>query len=265
MKAEIVPVLEQQKVGQAEQSYAASLAAEAGKNGFDKTAAAHGLHAVTTDYVAKDGVIAGVSDGAAMLAQAFGASKGAAPASVSTGDGYAVYQVEDVKAPHAPVFEQFKPTLLADYREQQVPAMLSAQLKKLDDRAKELGDLKKAAAEMNIPVKSSDLVGKDGQVPDLGSMAGPGAPAFSLAKGQISGPINAGRVGVVLSVTDKVEPSADEIAQNFNTTRESLLNEKREEIFRIFVGSLTDKYEKAGAVRLRVQPAKGAASTPFGS
>ena len=61
--------------------------------------------------------------------------------------------------------------------------MLSAQLKKLDDRAKALGDLHKAAAEMNIPVKSSDLVGKDGQVPDLGALSGPGAVAFSLAKG----------------------------------------------------------------------------------
>ena len=66
---------------------------------------------------------------------------------------------------------------------------------------------------MNIPVKSSDLVGKDGQVPDLGAMSGPGAVAFTLAKGAISGPINAGRIGIVLTVTDKQEPSPEEIAK----------------------------------------------------
>ena len=265
VRGEIVPVLEQQKLGGAEQAYAGTLAAEAKKDGFDKTAAAHGLRAVTTDYLAKDGVIGGVSDGAAMLSAAFATTKGAAPAPVSTGDGYAVFQVEDVRAPHAPSFDEYKSHLLTDYREQQVPNMLAAQLKKLDDRAKELGDLKKAAAEMNVPVKTSDLVGKDGQVPDVGSMAGPGAAAFSLNKGQISGPINSGNFGIVLTVTDKIEPGAEEVAQNFNKTREQMLGEKREEVFRVFLGTLTDKYEKAGAVRLRVQPAKPGAASPFGT
>ncbi len=127
-----------------------------------------------------------------------------------------------------------------------------------------LNDLKKAAAEMNIPLKTSDLVGKDGQVPDLGAMSGPGAVAFSLAKGAISGPINAGRVGVVLSVLDKQEPSAEDIAKNFAQTREQLLNAQREEIFRVYIGNLTEKYEKGGAIRYsKKQPAPG--SSPFGN
>ena len=96
-------------------------------------------------------------------------------------------------------------------------------------------------------------------------MAGPGAPAFTLTKGQISGPIDAGHVGVVLSVLDKVEPGTDEIAQNFTKTREQMLGEKREEVFRIFLGGLTDKYEKAHAVRYRVAPTKPGAASPLGS
>src|SRR5580698_8628221 len=64
VKPEIVPVLEQQRVGAAEQTFASALAADAKKNGLEKAAASKGLHTVTTDYVAKDGVIPGVSDGA---------------------------------------------------------------------------------------------------------------------------------------------------------------------------------------------------------
>jgi peptidyl-prolyl cis-trans isomerase D len=117
---------------------------------------------------------------------------------------------------------------------------------------------------MNIPVKTSDLVGKDGQVPDLGAMSGPGAVAFTLPKGAISGPINAGRVGVVLSVVDKQEPSAEEIAAHFNQMREQLLGEQHEEVFRVYLGNLTEQYEKGGAVRYsKKQPAPG--SSPFGS
>ena len=80
----------------------------------------------------------------------------------------------DIKPAHAPTSTTTRQHILDDYREQQVPQLLNTQLNKLDDRAKVLNDLQKAAAEMNIPVKTSDLVGRDGQVPDLGSMSGPG-------------------------------------------------------------------------------------------
>ena len=264
VKAEIVPVLEQQRVGAEEQTFASALATDAKKEGMDKAAAAKGLKVVTTDYVAKDGVIPGLADGSGLLTQAFAANKGADPASVSTGDGYAVFQVQDVKAAHAPDFAEYKTHILEDYRDQQVPQLLSTQLNKLDDRAKVLNNLQKAAAEMNIPMKTSDLVGKDAQVPDLGAMSGPGAVAFSLPKGEISGPINAGRVGAVLSVIDKQEPTAEDIAKNFNATREKLLDQQREEIFRVYIGELTQKYEKGGAVKMsKKQPAPG--SSPFGS
>jgi peptidyl-prolyl cis-trans isomerase D len=261
VKASIVQILTQQKQGAAEQAFASQLADEAKKNGLDKMAASHGLHTVTTDYIAKDGSIGGLSDGAPMLTQAFAADKGAAPAAVSTGDGYAVYSVVDVRAAHAPDFATYKQHILEDYRDQKAPQLLQADTTKLAERAKQLNDLKKAAAELKIPVKSSDLVGQQAQVPDLGAMSGPGAAAFTLAKGAISGPINAGQSGVVLSVTDKQEPSADEIAKNFDSTREQLLGQQRDEVFRVFMGKLTDKYEKGGGVHL----AKAAASTsPLG-
>ena len=263
VKPEILPILEQQRSGAAEQTFASQLADDAKKNGLEKAAAAKGLHAVTTDPVAKDGVVPGVADSSGLLTKAFAVSKGAAPEAVSTGDGFAVFQVADVQPAHAPVFAEYKSHILDDYREQQVPQLLNAQLIKLDDRAKVLNDLKKAAAEMNVPIKTSDLVGKEGQVPDLGAMSGSGAVAFTLPKNAISGPINLGRIGVVLTVIDKQEPTAEEIAKNFAKTREQLLAVQHDEIFRIYLGTLAQNYEKSGAIRYaRKQPAPG--SSPFG-
>ncbi|MCU1322984.1 MAG: PpiC-type peptidyl-prolyl cis-trans isomerase [Acidobacteriaceae bacterium] len=262
VKAEILPILEQQKSGAAMQAYATQLTAAAKTDGIAKVAASKSLHLVTTDYLAKDGVIAGLADGSGLMTQAFATAKGAAPATVSTGDGFALFQVDDIKAAHAPDFAEYKQHILDDFREQQLPQLLSAQLNKLDDRAKVLNDLKKAAAEMNISLKTSEFVGKDGQVPDLGAMSGPGSVAFSLPKGAISGPINAGRVGAVLSILDKQEPTTDEIAKNFAATREQLLSAQHEEIFRIYIGNLTTKYEKAGAIRYSQKPA---APAPVGN
>ena len=255
VKAEILPVLEQQKAGAAEQNFANQLVAQAKQQGLDKAAAAKGLKVITTDFVPQNGIIPGLADGSPLLTQAFTATKGGAPTAVPTSDGFAIFQVVDIKPAHAPEYANFKANILIDYRAQQVPQLLNAQLLKLDDRAKVLNDLKKAAAEMNIPVKTSDFVGHDGQVPDLGAMTGPASVAFTLPPGGITGPLNMGDKGAVLSVLDKQEPTAEDIAKNFDQTREQLLNEQREEIFRIYLGTLADKYQKAGAIVLSKKPA----------
>ena len=264
VRAEIVPVLEQQRAGAAEQALAAQITADAKRSGLEQAATSKGLHAVTTDYIARDGVIAGLADGSALLAKAFGTAKGAAPESVAAGDSYAVFQVADIKAAHAPDFATYKQHILEDYREQRVPQLLNAQLIKLDDRAKALNDLRKAAAEMNLPVKTSELVGRDGQVPDLGAMSGAASVAFTLAKGAVSGPINTGHAGAVLTVTDKQEPTPEDIAKNFAATREQLLSAQHEEIFRIYLGTISERYQKARAIRYsKRQPAPG--SSPLGT
>jgi peptidyl-prolyl cis-trans isomerase D len=255
VKDDITRVLSTSKLTAAEQNFANALVAQAKKDGIEKTAAAHGLHALTTDYVGRDGVIAGVSDGTQMLAQAFTSAKNGPPASVSTGDGYAVFQVVDIKPPHAPTFDEWRSHVLSDYRDEQVPQMLAAQTAKLASTAKQMGDLRKAAAAMNLTVQTSDLVGKDGQVPDLGSMAGAASVAFSLPKGGISGPLNAGKTAGVLEVVDKQEPSADDIAKNFAETRQQMLGQAKEEVFRVYLGTLTETFEKAGSIHLKAKPA----------
>jgi peptidyl-prolyl cis-trans isomerase D len=248
VKDSIVAALQQSDLGTAEQDYANKLAAEAKKDGMQKTAQANNLKLITTDYIPQTGIISVLPDSTSVMTAAFAASKGAAPAVASTGEGYAVFQVPDVKPAHSPDFADYKPHILDDYRQDKTPALLNAQLIKLADRAKSLGDLKKAAAEMNVPVKTSDMVGKDGQVPDLGAMSGAASVAFTLPKGGISGPIDEGANGGVLQVEDKQEPSADDIAKNFAATKEKMLSAKRDEVFQVFAETLMQRYEKAGAI-----------------
>jgi peptidyl-prolyl cis-trans isomerase D len=248
VKASIMEQMQTQKSAAAAQGYAAQLAAEAKKNGLDKTAAAHNLHVITTDYVARTGLIPSLSDSTGLLAAAFNSTKGATPQTASTGEGYAVFQVNDIKAAHAPDFADYKSHILDDYRAQKTPELLNAQLIKLADRAKALGDLHKAAVEMKLPVKSSDLVGRDAQVADIGSLSGAASVVFTMPKGGISGPINEGVSGAVLQLTDKQEPTPDDIAKNLDATKEKLLDQQRQESFGVFVDSMMSRYEKSGAI-----------------
>ena len=82
---------------------------------------------------------------------------------------------------------------------------------------------------MGATVKTSDLVGQSGQVPDFGQVGQVAPQLFDLSVGNISGPINAGRTGVVVKIIDKQEPSADEIAKNFDQTRDQILEQRRAE------------------------------------
>jgi peptidyl-prolyl cis-trans isomerase D len=248
VKPAIVEQLSSQKAAGAAQSYAAALAAEAKKNGLEKTAAAHHLTVTTTDYLGKTGTIASLPDSTSLLAAAFDAKKGDAPQTASTGEGYAIFQVADIKPAHAPEFAAYKEHLLEDYRAEKTPELLNAQLIKLADRAKALGDLHKAAEEMKLTVKTSDLVGRDAQVPDIGSLTGAASVVFTMPKGGISGPVNEGVNGAVLQLTDKIEPTPADVAANFAATKDKLLNQQRQEAFSVFVSSLLERYEKAGAI-----------------
>jgi peptidyl-prolyl cis-trans isomerase D len=261
VKPAIVAQLQNQKSAAAAQNYAVQLVAEARKNGLDKTAAAHNLHIITTDFVAKSGIIPSLADSTGLLTAAFNATKGAAPESASTGEGYAVFQVEDIQAAHAPDFASYKSHILDDYRAEKTPELLNAQLITLSDRAKELKDLHKAAAEMKLQVKSSDLVGRDAQVTDIGSLSGAASVVFTLPNGAISGPINEGANGAVVQLTDKQQPSAEDIAKNLDATKEKLLDQKRQEAFSVFVDSLMDRYMKAKAITY----SKAKTSLPLGN
>ena len=244
VKPQILAGLTQQKEQAAQQAYASQLASEAKKSGMQATAAAHHLQLQTTDYVQQDAVVPGVADASKLLTAAFTVAKGASPATASTGDGFAVYQVEDVRAAHAPEFASYKDHILADYRTQQTPVLLEQKTTQMADKAHATNDLAAAAKEFGATIKTSDLIGREGQVPDVGAVATTAPQLFTMNVGQISGPIRGDRTGVVAKLDDKQEPSAADVAQHLPQAKDALLDQNREEAFAVFVSSLTEQYQK---------------------
>jgi peptidyl-prolyl cis-trans isomerase D len=264
VKPTIVALLTRQNEAQAQGAFAQQLANEAQKSGMAQAAAAHHLQVVTTDYLAQNAIIPTLADGSQMLTSAFSAKQGAAPQVASTGDGYAVFQVEDVHAAHAPSFDEYKAHILEDFRDEQLPQLLTRKTNELADKAKAENDLAKAAKEVGATVKSSDLVGRDAQVPDIGQLSTTAPTLFDLSVGQLSQPISSQRTGVVAKLTDKQQPTPDEIQKNFEQTRDSLLNQKREDMFSVFVTNLTDQYQKQGRIRInkKMQQQPGLPGSP---
>jgi peptidyl-prolyl cis-trans isomerase D len=131
-----------------------------------------------------------------------------------------------------------------------VPALLSQKTAELAAKAKAQNDLAKAAKEMGATVKSSDLVDQTGQVPDLGAVGQIAPQIFDMTPGSISGPINAGRTGVVVKLVDKQQPSDADIAKNLDQTKDQMLEQKRQEAFEVFANNIITEYKKKNLVRV---------------
>ena len=251
---EVLPTIQatliRQKEAAAEENYARTLTSEAIKNGLEKTAAAHHLQVETTPLVGVQGVISALPDSSQIIGKAFESKQGDPPQFATTGEGYAIFQVTGINATHAPSFADWKSHIADDYRNEQLPGLLGQKTQELAVKARNLNDLAKAAKGMGLTLKTSDLVGETGQVPDLGQVGQVAPQLFDMKPGDISGPINAGRTGVVARLVDKQEPTASEIAQNFDQARDQILDQRRGEAFNVFLSTILEDYKKHNRIQI---------------
>jgi peptidyl-prolyl cis-trans isomerase D len=256
----IQATLSRQKAAQAGENYARALTSEAIKNGLEKTAAAHHLPVTTTPPVSAQGVVAALADSTKLIEKTFQAKQSDPPQFAATGEGFAIFQVTGIIAAHAPDFAQYKSKIADDYRDELLPGLLNQKTKELAEKAKSM-DLSNAAKAVGASLKSSDLVSATGQVPDLGQVGQVAPQLFDLKPGDLSGPIVSGRTGVVVKMLDKQEPNADEIAKNFDQTRDQMLEQRRSEAFSVFLSNIMNDYKKHNRIRMNAK-AKSEAVPP---
>lgn len=251
VKDQIEPIIKQQKAAQAAQKEADQLVSQARSEGLEKAAAAKGLQVITTDFVTSHDTLPGIGNDQQFMAAAFAQEKDAPPDLAGLHSGFAVYQVTAVKPPSTPTFAEIRDRVESEFKNERAAQLLTQKTQELSDRAKADHDLKKAAKEAGAQFKTSDFVAPDGQVPDIGSMGSQQASvAFTLKPGEISGPIDNGSTGAVLSVIDRQAPTEQDFAAKKDQIREGLIQQKQQELFGLFLTSLHDKMQKSGEIKI---------------
>src|SRR5438874_3368208 len=250
VKAQIEPLIKQQKAGEAAQRAADQLLADAKTTSLEKAASAKGLQVISTDFVTSKDILPGIGSDPQFMTAAFGQAANAAVDEAQLHQGWAIYQVTAIKPPATPSFEEIRSRVEQEFKNERAGQLLTQKTQELSDRAKAAHDLKKVAKELGAEYKTSDPVLPDGQVPDIGSMTGSAAVAFTLKPGEISGPIDAGNTGVVLSVTDRQAPTDQEYAAKKDQIRDSVLQQQQSEVFNLFLGNLRENLEKSGKIKI---------------
>jgi peptidyl-prolyl cis-trans isomerase D len=252
VKSQIEPLIKQQKAAQAAQSEADQTLSEARANGssLEKAAAAKGMQVISTDFVTSKDALPGIGNDPQFTTAAFSQPANAPADEVPLHSGYAIYQVTAVKPPATPTFEEIRSRVESEFKNERAAQDLQQKTQELSDRAKAEHDLKKAAKELNAQYKTSDFVLPDAQVPDIGSMNGPAAVAFTLKPGEISGPIDNGNTGAVLSVVDRQAPTDQDFVSKKDQIREGLVQQKQSEAFGLFLSDLRASMEKSGKIKI---------------
>ena len=253
VKAQIEPALKHDKAAQAAEAKATALLSQARTLGLEKAAAAAGWGVVTTDYVARTDSLPGIGNSPPFMDAVFSAAENAPPDELQLPEGYAVFDVLAVKPPATPTFDEIRSRVENEFKQERATNLLSQKTQELSDRAKAEHDLKKAAKELDAVMKTSELVAPDGQVPDLGSLAGPASVAFSLKPGEISGPIDTTTAGAVLELLERQQPTEQEYVAKKDQIRESLLTQKQSELFETYLGGLRERMEKSGKITINQQ------------
>ncbi len=256
VKSEIEPIVQQQKAQELAQKEGDDLLQQTLKNGLDAAAAAQKLTAVTSDFFARKDTLPGVGPAPQLMDAVFTAQEKSPPQMAATSQGFAVFQLLGVKPPATPTFDDIRTRVEDEFKNERAQILLSQKTQELSDRAKAGHDLKKAAKELGAEMKTSDFVAPDGQVPDIGSMGGQASVAFSMKPGDISGPITTGENGAVLSIIDVQAPSDADFAAKRDQIRETLLQQKQQELFGLFVTNLRDQLEKSGKIKINQEELK---------
>jgi peptidyl-prolyl cis-trans isomerase D len=186
----------------------------------------------------------------------FSAKEKAPPDLAQLSQGAVVFQVLGIRPPATPTFEEIRQKVEDQFKNERASILLSQKNQELSDRAKSEHDLKRAAKELGATLKTSEFVPPNGQVPDIGSLTGPAAVAFSMKPGEISGPIPAGTNGVVLQLLEKQEPTDQEFAAQKDQIRDDLRRQKQENLFGLFLSNLRAQMEKSGKIKINQQEMK---------
>ena len=265
VKPEIEAVLKGQKASAEAQNLANAVQALARTAGMSKAATEKGLTVTTAGPVAQGDPLPGVGNAPELVSGLFSAKKGDPPATATLPQGYAIYQVTEIQPPQTPTFEQVKGKVEEQFKQQRAQTQLAQKTQQLADRAHAEHDLEKAAKEAGATVKTSELVDRTSQVPEVGAMSGGASAAFDMKPGEISAPIQAGNNGIVLKLLELQQPSPEQLKQNWDSVKETLLQQKRAEMEELYLENLRARLEKEGKVKINKKEMESLGRTAEGS
>ena len=161
-------------------------------------------------------------------------------------DGFVVGFLARIDPAHPAELAEVRSQVENDVRLKLATQHVLSQMKDLAERARELKNLKRAAASSKLAVKTSEVFTRQDSVPDLGVPGGLWKAAASLSVGEIGGPLAVADGQVVFRLLEQQPAPAEELLRNSDTVRRELLKAKRNLAYELFAEHLQARLEAEG-------------------
>jgi peptidyl-prolyl cis-trans isomerase D len=252
VKAEIEPILKAQKASELREKISTEAAELAKNQGLDKAAAKFKAQVVQSNPVGRSDALPGVGPSPALMDAVFTTAEKSVPQIGRAAQAYVFFEVTKIEPTRTPPLDEIKDKVAKDFKSERAADLLRRKAQGMADRAHAEHDLSKAAKEAGATIKTSELVGRTGQVTDIGSMGGAASVAFGMKSGEISSPINLGGKQAVLEIVDRQEPSLTdpEFAKQRDGLRQGLTEQKQQEALSLFLTDLNARLKKEGKVKI---------------
>jgi peptidyl-prolyl cis-trans isomerase D len=181
---------------------------------------------------------------------------------IRTDRGYVVLSLKQVFPAHAGTLDEVREKIVSELKQQKSEKLAQTKIDDLITRVKGGEKFDAAAKALGLDPKVSDLLARNGSLPNLGS-AKLLVSAFSGKPGDVGGPVRMGVSWVAYQVQEKVEPDPAEFEKQKAKITDTLLQSKRTMAFDAFRLSLEERLKQEG--KLKMMPDKMRGFGDFGS
>jgi len=174
--------------------------------------------------------------------QAFVTGRGRVSEPIRYGDGFVIFRVDEIVEAHDPEFEEVEAAVRADLIQQLAEERAAEVAQEFGDRLEQGEAFDMLAAEVVAPIRSTELIPRNGVVPDLGREPALVLAAFDRGAGEVGGPVAVQQGHALFRVTQHVQPDWGQYATDRELLGNELLNQRRSGLFESLVRQLHEEY-----------------------
>jgi len=178
-------------------------------------------------FFAKEEEIEGLGRLPSLAEPAFSLKVGKVSEPVRTSRGYFVFQLVEKKDSYIPPLEKVKPQVIRDFKEKGSKELAKRRAEEVRKLLGDNPDLSAAASQQEMEPQSSEPFKRGESIEGLGFAPEVEKRAFVMEVGEVSEVVAVDKGFVVFQVVSKKEPTPEEFAQEKETLRETLLQQKQ--------------------------------------
>lgn len=174
--------------------------------------------------------------------QAFATGRGRVSEPIRFGDGYVIFSVDEIVEAHDPEFGDVEVQVRADLIRQLAEERAAEIAEELGARLAQGESFNLLASEIAVSIRSTELIPRNGVVPELGRQSALILAAFELGAGEAGGPVEVDQGHALFRVTVHVQPDWGQYATDRESMRNEILNQRRNSLFESLVRELRETY-----------------------